>query len=97
MAIIIEEERKQYSRLLSGVVWITVGVILLLAVYYVFFKRPDIIEISGPADFEEIEGLLEIRIAPEEVVQSPAFQGLKLYASPLAPSTQGKTNPFLGR
>src|SRR3989344_3072701 len=97
MAIIIEEEKKQYSHLSSMIVWVTVVAIILLAVYYVFFKRPDIIEISAPADFKEIEGILEIGVAPEEVVQSPAFQGLKLYTSPLVPSTQGKSNPFLGK
>lgn len=97
MAIVVEEEKNRYSRLPALVSWMVIIAIIAVAAYYIFFKRPDIISISPPAELGEIEELLEIRIAPEEVVGSPSFQALKLYVSPLVPSTPGKANPFLSR
>lgn len=97
MAILVEEEKNNYSRLSGIIAWALVIAVVVFGAYYVFFKRPDIVELATPTDLREVEGLLEISISPKKIIESPAFQNLKPYVSPLNPKTTGKSNPFLAQ
>jgi len=94
MAIIVEEEKKSVN-------WFTVVVIIVVVVvvfsgaYFLFFKRPDVIEIVTPGKLDQINKLSKISFKPEDVVNSPSFKSLRQYGSS-TPSTQipGRENPF---
>lgn len=95
MAILVESEKK--SRGFIGlIVWIIVVVVLGAAIYYIFFKRPDLVEIPSPASFQNTERLSRIKLTPAEIVQNPVFQALRSYVAPVSIETTGKQNPFLG-
>lgn len=96
MAIIVEEEPKKRQGLVGLIVWGLIFVIIAIAVYYVFFKRPDLVEVVTPSNFSNTEALSQINLAPDEVINSPSFQALRPYAEPITTQGGGRTNPFLG-
>lgn len=96
MAIVVEEEAKKSGGLGGVIMWGAIFVILGVAIYYIFFKRPDLVEVHTPANFESTVQLSRIKLNPDAVVNSAQFKALQTYASPLAPQTAGRQNPFLG-
>lgn len=95
MAIVVEEEgkpRQNFTGLITGGI---VFVVVALAVYYVFFKRPDLVDVATPTG-SNTAVLSQINLQPDEVINSPAFQALHPYTQPIATSTGGGANPFLG-
>lgn len=96
MAIIVEEEQKSHQGLTGIIVWGLVFVIAAVAVYYVFFKRPDLVEVVTPSNFTDTEVLSRINLAPDEVINSESFRALRPYAPPLTATPGGRANPFLG-
>ena len=96
MAIVVEEEKDR-----GGVVvligWLVVIVTIILAVYLIFFRNPQIIEKVGPAGFRETAQVAKInpRI---DVFQDPAFtvrQEQGRYVPSPGEGTVGKSSPFL--
>ena len=95
MAIVVEEEQNKGS-IMGVLMWSIIVIAVLLAVYYIFFKKPEIVERATPARFANIEQLLKERIEPDEVLGNPRFKSLQPYIAPLAPQGGGRDNPFLG-
>ena len=96
MAIVIEEERKQSaSALIGAVMWIIMLGVIGAAIYYVFFTKPDLVELAVPAEFANTAQISKIDLKPEEVLSNPAFRGLKQYITPALRSDTGRPNPFL--
>lgn len=95
MAIVVEEEHKSSQGLVGLVVWGLVFIIVGVAVYYVFFKRPDLVEQATPS-LTNTEALSKINLQPDEVINSASFQALHSYVSPLTVQAGGRANPFLG-
>ncbi|KKW45484.1 MAG: hypothetical protein A3A43_00835 [Candidatus Liptonbacteria bacterium RIFCSPLOWO2_01_FULL_56_20] len=96
MAIIIEEEKNRVG-IVGFIGWLVVIAVIAAALYYVFFKQPELIEVDVPENVRNAEELSQkITLNPDAVVQSPAFQALKRYVTPSAPATLGRQNPFLG-
>lgn len=95
MAIIIEEEKSRAS-LVPILIWGVVVAIVIAAIYYLFFKRPELIPLPTPPSLVGIDKLVDIPFDPQEVTQNPAFQVLRQYV-PLPSSTPsaGRPNPFL--
>lgn len=93
MAIIVEEEKKKVN-------WITIlSVGIFLAVvffgaYYLFFKKPELIDVVVPAELERLSAISSVRFDPREVVDSPAFQGLRDFSGTVSAPPTGKANPF---
>ena len=77
------------------VVWLVILASVGASVYYVFFKRPELVEIATPANLRSTEELSKIKLSPEEIVSNPNFQVLKSYAVPLSVVGGGRANPFL--
>lgn len=100
MAIVVEDEPKSRGGLVGLIVWGLVIIIVGVAVYYVFFKRPDLVEQATPANFSNTEALSKIDLKPDEVINSPSFQALvteeELGVQPLTSQSGGRANPFLG-
>ncbi len=95
MAIIVEEENQSGGNWGSIILWGMVAVILVTAVYYIFFKRPDLVEVATPQNFQNTVQLSKIKLDPNEVINSSQFKSLQTYAAPLSPSASGRANPFL--
>jgi hypothetical protein len=93
MAIVVEQEQKSRQGLVGLIIWGVVFAIIAIAVYYVFFKRPDLVDVATPTA-SDTAALSQIRLEPDEVINSPDFQALRSYVQPLEPQPGGRSNPF---
>ena len=96
MAIVVEEENSRKGGMGGLLVWSVVFVVLAVSIYYIFFKRPDLVEVHTPANFENTVQLSKIKLDPERVVNDPLFISFKKYAEPLSPTPSARSNPFFG-
>lgn len=94
MSILIEEEKQSVN-------WVSVGVTLVIvifvffSVYYILFKKPELIEIVSPAPLEELKKITSITFSPDAVLNNPVFRSLKSAAPQPQPPSPGRSNPFL--
>lgn len=95
MAIIVEEGKNK-TGVVSFLIWILILGLITAAVYYVFFKNPDIVGVLTPAGFQNTAALSKINLKPEEIINSAQFQSLKQYVSLPTIQNAGRANPFLG-
>ncbi len=97
MAIVVEEEKSASAGWGTIAVWAILIAILGVSVYYVFFRRPDLVEVATPANFQDAVEISKIKLDPSAVINSAQFKALQSYANPLSTeSSGGRTNPFLG-
>lgn len=94
MAIIVEEERSRPS-IIAVLMWLMVLIIVAVAVYYIFFVQPQVVDIGVPSNFQNIDPLAEINLNPEDVIGSSGFQSMKQYVTPPVPGNAGRANPFV--
>lgn len=94
MAIVIEEEKNRISPI-SIATWLVVMIIIGLAAYYIFFSQPQLVEITAPQIFQNIDPLSKVNINPEDVVNGPGFQSLKSTITLPEPGNAGRANPFM--
>jgi len=94
MAIVVEEQKNK-AGLASILIWVVILVIIMVAIYYIFFAKPQLIGISAPDSFRNINPLSHLNINPQDIVNNPTFQSLKQYVMPASTSTVGRSNPFL--
>lgn len=94
MAILVEEEKKPVNWIgIITALFIVVAVFVLA--YFLFFKKPEIIDQVTPKSLESINQISKIKFDPEGVVNSPTFNSLKNTAPQIIPrETPGKQNPF---
>lgn len=95
MAIVVEEEVKAKGGFGGLIVAVAAIIVLLVAAYYVFVKRPELVDVALPADFEDTVQLSKIDLVPEDVVNNANFRSLQAHVEPSNPSTGGRSNPFL--
>lgn len=93
MAIIVDPEKKSVNWVTMISVLIIIGV-LFAGGYFLFFKKPDLIEIVVPNSLDEISKISKLTFDPAGVINSPTFKILKRYDSNIQPATAGRTNPF---
>lgn len=94
MAIILEHEKKQVSWIAVLTVFLALAVIFAGA-YFLFFKRPEIIDIAIPKKFDDLNMISRISFNPDDVIQSPAFRSLRQYEIVITQTqAPGKANPF---
>lgn len=94
MAIVVEEDRSRTGGLIVVLVWLVIFGVIAAGTYYVFFKKPELIELKVPATFEDTARLSKITLTPEEIVNNPVFSVLKPYVSLPEPAAVGRENPF---
>ncbi len=94
MAISIEEDKK-------GVNWVSILTIFIIIVvvfagaYFLFFKKPELVEVVVPGRFEDISKFSDIEFNPREVLESSEFKVLRQFQTEVEVSTPGKNNPFM--
>ena len=93
MAIVVEEESPKVSAV-SVLIWLIILAIVAVAVYYIFFAKPELVEIVAPPAFRNVDTLARVVINPNDVVGSQAFQALKQYITIPAIGNAGRANPF---
>ena len=96
MAIVIEEESRSGTPWGSIIAWLLVIAVLGVALYYIFFKQPHLVEVATPDNFQNIEQISTLtKLDPNGIVNTKEFQSLQSYANPLQPQGGGRANPFL--
>ena len=93
MAINIEQEKKPVNWIGFFTACIVIAV-LFFGGYFLFFKKPELIEIVVPGSLKDVSIISRISFDPESVVGSPTFRLLRQYATTISPPTPGKSNPF---
>ena len=93
MAIVIEEE-KDRSNILVFIGWVVVVTTILVAVYFIFFQNPEIIETVGPEGFRRTKEVSQININTEEILRTGSFPRPSYVTEP-GEGVSGRTNPFL--
>lgn len=94
MAILVEQEKKPVN-------WFNViGIIVLVAVifagaYFVFFKKPELIDVVVPGGLSDIKTLSQVQIDPAPVVNSLKQYFTTNYGSSITIPTPGRSNPFV--
>lgn len=93
MAIIVEEARppRNWGTIIGTVILIS---LLFFGVYFLFFKKPVLIEMVIPAPVEKTQQLSKITFDPLSVQGSEVFKSLRQYSSLPTPGELGRNNPF---
>ena len=100
MAIIVEEERKptNWIGIASAAV---VVIVLFVGSYYLFFKRPEFIEVVLPGSLQNLTQLSQLSFDPRSIVDpstgeksAKIFRALRQYGADIEAPTPGRSNPF---
>jgi hypothetical protein len=97
MAIVIQEERQNTVGILYILGWVILGIIILVGIYYVFFKKPELYEKTiSTISKNKIEDVVRIgsNIDLNAITENATFQSLKNYVEIPQNVTSGKKNPF---
>jgi flagellar basal body-associated protein FliL len=93
MAIMVEQDKKPVNWI--NVIAIVVFIVLVFAVaYFIFFNKPQLIDVVLPGNLKSINTLSQVQIDPTPVVQSLQKYFTTNYGSSLTIPTPGRTNPF---
>ena len=95
MAIIVEEEKKSGGGFIGFLTWIILIGVIAFAAYYIFFKKPEVVDVVIPANFENISQITAKRIKPEEIQNDAVYKSLESHATPPSSAQVGRVNPFL--
>lgn len=92
----IIEEKGNNNALIDFLVWIAILIIIGSGIYYIFFKKPELIQFTASSSFKDVQQLSKINISSDQLINSPQFQALKQHITAVEPKDIGRTNPFLG-
>lgn len=94
MAIIVEEPKppKNWGAIISFVI---ILVVLFGSVYFIFFKKPILIELAISGSIQETEMLSKLTFEPSNIQNNEVFKSLRQYAAPATAGQLGRSNPFL--
>jgi len=96
MAIVIQEERQNTVGILYILGWVILGIIILVGIYYVFFKKPELYEKTvSTISKNKIEEVVQIGSNIDlTIMENSTFKSLKNYIEIPQNVTSGKSNPF---
>ena len=94
MAIIIEQEKKPVNWFNIIVIAAVIGIIFLV-LYFVFFKKPELIDVVVPGNLSNINQLSQVQVDPAPVVNSLNKYFTNNYGASLEIPAPGRSNPFL--
>ena len=97
MAIIVQEEKQSSIGILYILGWVIFGIIILVGIYYVFFKKPEIYEAAvSLKSNENINQVVQIgsNTSFDSIIENPVFKSLKNYIDIPQNISTGKENPF---
>lgn len=93
MAIIVEQEKKPLN-------WINIAVIIVFVIlifglaYYVFFKRPELVETILPQKLTSLSSLKELKIDPNPLLADLKKYFTTTYNTETTIPSVGRVNPF---
>ncbi len=94
MAIYIEEEKGSKGSLFSTLATFVILIIIGVAIYYVFFVKPEIIENITPSQLQSIDNIVNINFDPSEVFNGEFFNSLNQNVPEYEPGPAGNSSPF---
>ena len=97
MAIVIEEEGNK-TNLVQVVTWLSVLGIVIVAVYFIFFADPGIINYATPDNIKNINALAPVSKNPNldpTQISGTLDKSLKTLVTLPQPGNAGRANPFL--
>jgi len=93
MAIVIQEEKNTGSWFGFGIL-LLILVVLGIALYYLFFVQPQLLDVAGGKNLGSIEEFSQMNFDPRSVTESEFFKEKKQYI-PLTPIVNaGNPRPF---
>lgn len=94
MAIIVEEIKppRNWGLIISVVILVMV---LSVGIYFLFFKKPVLIEMAIPAPAKTTQELSQLKFDPVSIQNNELFKTLRQYSSLPTAGELGKPNPFL--
>jgi hypothetical protein len=104
MAVVIEEEKRDRLGLVNIVSWVVILLVVVISVYYIFFRNPEIVDVRVPPTFERTQRISNIELDPAQIVDSPSFRGRVEQVEPPCggakcieafPERYGRENPFV--
>ncbi|MFH0712537.1 MAG: hypothetical protein V2A55_01635 [Candidatus Jorgensenbacteria bacterium] len=93
MAIIVEEGKKPVNWI-AILTTLIIVVVIFVGAYFLFFKKPELIEIVAPSDLQGVSEISKISFNPDGVLNAPTFKLLRQYGTTPEPPTPGRNNPF---
>jgi hypothetical protein len=94
MAIVVEQEKKPVNWI--NIAGITVFVLFVFALaYYLFFKKPESIEVVLPSKLQTIDSISKIQVDATPVVNNLNKYFITNFSSETATSEAGRENPFV--
>jgi len=93
MAISIEQNNSSvnwFNIIVAGIIVIVV----FAGTYFLFFKKPELIEVVAPGQFGNITEISKVDFKPQELLQSPEFKVLRQFESTASFPEPGRSNPF---
>ncbi len=93
MAIIVEQEKKPINWFNIAIVTVFV-VVLFLLMYFVFFKKPELVEIVVPAKLQNLSQISQAQLDPTPVVNELNQYFSNGASQPISIPTPGRSNPF---
>jgi hypothetical protein len=95
MAIIIEPQERRGGNILSFLLWGVFILALFAGLYYVFFTKPELIDIATPRELKDAQEIANIKFDPNALASSPQFKALRPYVTEPSLPALGRSNPFI--
>lgn len=94
MAIIVEEVKppRNWGLIISVIVLV---IVFSVGIYFLFFKKPVLIEMAIPAPAETAQQLSQLKFDPLSIQNNELFKTLRQYSSLPTAGELGRANPFL--
>ena len=96
MAILVEEEGNK-TNIFKLLIWAGTLIIVMVAIYYIFFVNPPLIEVAIPPSFVNIKTLGTALIDVNQIISGPAMSSLDKHVTVPEPDpgSAGRPNPFV--
>ncbi len=93
MAIIVEQEKKPVNWFNIAIVTVFV-VVLFLLMYFIFFKKPELVEVVVPAKLQNLSQISQAQLDPTPVVNELNQYFSNNTSQSVSIPTPGRSNPF---
>lgn len=94
MAIVIEEEKERSGGWFGFGMIFVILVILGVAIYYLFFVKPELIGDFTGMKLQSIDELAQLNFNPQDTVSGDFFKQSRQLVQPPSPGPTGNSSPF---
>ncbi len=93
MAIIVQEEKKPINWFNLIIIAVFV-VVLFLGMYFVFFKKPELVEVVVPTKLQNLGQISQAQLDPGSTIDTLNKYFSKNFSQTVTIPTPGRANPF---